>query len=225
MIGSFKKLAAIALSLGLSTLAGRAHASAVTFGGWDISSDPGISLSISGVNGSQVLVIENKSVTFSNGIPLGVTFTQASPGAVSSVEFATETIGNATGSDWTGFQFSLTGAATFDGIANVFAPPFGTGVNYSSVQLNAMRNLLSYTGSQSDGATSSWGSSNPGDDLLIDAVPTTGEPFASFTLTESPQGVSSKVVPLPAAAWQSLPVLLLLAVIPAARKTLSKTRA
>ena len=225
MIGSFKKLAAIALPLGLSLFAGHAQAVPVAFGGWEISSDPGINLTITGVNSNQVLVIENKSVTFSNGIPLGVTFTQVSSGAVSSVEFATETIGNATGSDWTGFQFGLSGAATFDGIANVFAPPFGTGVNYSSVQLNAMRNLLTYTGSQSSGATSNWGSSNPGDDLLIDAVPTDTEPFASFTLTESPQGVSSKVVPLPAAAWQSLPVLLLLAVIPAARKALGKARA
>lgn len=225
MTGSFKKIAAVVMSLGLSSLMGHAKAAVVTFGGWDISSDPGISLTITGVNSSQVLVIQNKSVTFTNGVPLGITFTQESADAVSSIQFATETIGNATGSDWTGFQFSLNGAARFDGVGNVFAPPFGTGVNYTSVQLNALRDLLTYTGSQSNGATSNWGSSNPGDDLLIDAVPTGSEPFASFTLTESPQGVSSKVVPLPAAAWQSLPVLLLLGVVPVAKKKLAKSRA
>jgi hypothetical protein len=225
MIGSFRKFAAGMLALGFGSVIGHANAVPVSFGGWQVTPDAGVNLTITGVNSNQVLIIQNKSVTFSNGTPLGVTFTQVSSDAVPSIEFATETIGNATGSTWTGFTFSLSGAATFDGISNVFAPPFGTGVNYTSVNLSSMHTLLSYSGSQSEGATSNWGSSNPGDDLLIDAIPTSGEPFASFTLEESPEGVSSKVVPLPAAAWESLPVLLLLGVIPAARKKLAKVRA
>jgi len=224
MIGSFKKVAAAMLLLGFSSVVGHANAAPVV-GGWEITSDPGVSLTVTGVNSNQVLVIQNKSVTFSDGTPLGVTFTQVSSDAVSSIEFATETIGNATGSTWTGFQFSVSGDARFDGITNTFVPPFGTGVNYTTVNLSSLHTVLTYIGSQSDGATSDWGSTNPGDDLLIDALPTAGEPFASFTLTESPQGVSSKVVPLPAAAWQSLTGLAVLAVIPAARKKLSAVRA
>ncbi len=141
--------------------------------------------------------------------------------ADSSIEIllATESIKNATGTDWNSFQFALSGAAVFDGVGDVFVPQFGTGVDYSSVNLLPGHVLLNYTGSQSNGSTSFWGSSNIGDDLLIDPQLTDG--LVSFSLSETPTGSAPPppgVVPLPTAAWQSLLGLLALAAVHVTRR-------
>ncbi|MGD0540156.1 MAG: hypothetical protein ABSB33_01430 [Tepidisphaeraceae bacterium] len=225
MSGLIKNAVSAALSLVLGLALSHANAASVnlqggdptTLGGWQISTDPGVTASGLSVNG-QTLVIQNEAVTFTDGNPQGITFTQVNTDAVPFIEIATETIGNSTGSDWTSFKFALSGSATFDGISNVFAPPFGTGVNYTTVDLNAPRTMVTYTGSQLDGASSSWGSSNPGDDLLIDGNPVTPDPFASFVLDESTQGFVSEVVPAPLAAWQCLVALLALGLAPALRR-------
>jgi hypothetical protein len=202
--------ASINLSGGQSTI----------LGGWQIGTDPNVSVTGISVSG-QTLIIQNESATFTNGIPQGLTFIQISSAVpVPFIQISTNTVSNASGSNWTGFQYTLSGSASFDGITNVFTPPFGTGVNYLNLDLSPSRNLLTYTGSQLGGSTSNWGSNNPGDDLLIDGNPSTGAPFASFTLDESPQGVVSEVVPVAPAAWQFLVGLMAVGAVPMLRKAM-----
>lgn len=226
MSGFFLKAASAALAVALASGASRAIAISVDIaggtsadvGGWQITTDPGVTLTGVLLN-STTLLIDNKSETFSNGAGQSVSFTQIDADAAPSIEFATATIQNSTGSDWTGFNFSVTGPAVFDGVGNVFAPPLSSGVNYTSVTLNITHNLLAYSGAQSNGATSNWGSNNPGDDLLIDATTSSEAPFADFSLQESPVGASiSQVVPAPSAAGLSLAGLLVLGLMSIARK-------
>jgi PEP-CTERM motif len=99
---------------------------------------------------------------------------QPVPGAVpaTNMDITSEAVTNSSASDWNAFHFSLVNlaspSATFDGIANVFVPPFGPGVNYTTVSLTAGNTFLTYGGTQLAGSTSTWGSANPGDNLLID---------------------------------------------------------
>ncbi|MGD0462533.1 MAG: hypothetical protein ABSB74_08595 [Tepidisphaeraceae bacterium] len=225
MSGLLKNTLSAALSLVLGLALNHANGASVNLqggdptalGGWQITPDPAVTASGISVNG-QTLVIQNEAMTVTGANPQGITFTQVSANAVPFIEIATETIGNSTGSDWTSFAFSLSGSAAFDGISNVFVPPFGTGVNYTTVDLSIPRTLVTYTGSQLNGATSNWGSSNPGDDLLIDGNPAATDAFPSFSLDQSPQGFVSEVIPAPLAAWQSLVALLALACVPALRR-------
>jgi hypothetical protein len=191
-----------------------------TIGGWEIATDPNVSATGISVS-SDTLIIQNESATFTDGNPQGLNFFQVSADAVPFIQISTNTVGNASGSNWTGFQYTLSGSGGFDGITNVFTPPIGTGVNYITLDLNPARTLLAYSGSQLGGSTSNWGSNNPGDDLLIDGNPTASEaPFASFTLDESPQGFVSEVVPVAPAAWQFLVGLIAVGIIPTARKAM-----
>jgi hypothetical protein len=224
MSGLFKSIAPVAMSLALGlTLNAKGAAvnlgagGTTTLGGWQINLDPGVSASGISVSGD-TLLIQNESAAFTNGDPQGITFLQVSADAAPFIEVATATIGNASGNEWTGFQYTLSGSGSFDGISNVFAPPFSAGVNYTSVTLNPSRTILGYTGSQLEGSSATWGSSNPGDDLLIDGNPTTETPLASFALDESPQGFISEVVSVPQAAWQSLVGLLAVGFLPKLRK-------
>lgn len=228
MSGLFKKVvpAALIVAVGFALNANGVTVNltggqTATVGGWQIGTDPNVSATDIFIDG-QTLIIQNESATFTDGNPQGINFFQVSADALPFIEIATNTVGNASGSNWTGFQYTLSGSASFDGITNVFTPPFGTGVNYISLDLNPARNLLTYGGSQLGGSTSAWGSTNPGDDLLADGNPTDGDgiPFASFTLDESPQGVVGEVVPVAPAAWQFLVGLLAIGIIPTARKAM-----
>jgi hypothetical protein len=215
---------AAALSLILSAGAARSYATPVTVvggnsttvGGWQISPDPGITLNVTGVNSNQTLVIQNESATFTGNSPLSVSFKQVGADAASSVDLLTAAIADSTGSDWTGFVFGLTGSATFESVSDVFAPPLGTGVDYTSAQLGVARTTVKYSGSQLNGATSDWGGNSPGDELLVSANPSTGSDsssYADFTLEQSPAGAVSEVVNGPLASWQSLAGLLVVAVL------------
>jgi hypothetical protein len=217
MSGLFKKSLAAALFLGLGSAIN--HANGATLGGWQITTSANAAVSGISVTGGNTLLIATAPVTFSDGNPQNISFTQVSADAVPFIEVASQIITNLSGSNWTGFQFALSGGtSSFDGISNVFAPPLSPGVNYTTVTLNPARTLLAYSGSQLDGGSALWGSSNPGDDLLIDGNPTVGTPFTSFSLDESPQGSIGPIVPAPAAAWQCLATLLALGFIPTVRK-------
>src|SRR5208337_3392743 len=171
----FKTGVTAALSLILSAGAARSYGTPITVvggnsttvGGWQISPDPGITLNVTGVNSDQPLVIQNESATFSGNSPLSVSFKQVGADAAPSVDLLTAAIADSTGSGWTKFVFALTGSATFESVSDVFAPPLGTGVDYTSAQLGVARITVKYSGSQLSGATSDWGSGNSGDDLLV----------------------------------------------------------
>ncbi len=228
MSGFLFKTASTALALVLSVGAAGSMAASVSIsggssadvGGWQIAPGSGVTLTgVSFDSDTNTLLIQNKSETFSSGAGELISFTQVDADAAPSIEIATASIQNSTGFDWTGFEFSVTGSALFDGVGNVFVPPFSTGVNYTSVTLSPDHSLLTYTGTQSNGAAANWGSSNSGDDLLIDATPSSEAPFADFSLEESPVYVAAgPVVPTPLAAWLSLAGLLVVGLMPVARK-------
>jgi hypothetical protein len=178
-----------------------AGGNSTTVGGWQISPDPGINLNITGVNSNPALVVQNESATFDNNGPLNVTFKQLSADAVAIIDFQGATIDNATGQDWSGFNFSLTGSALFDGLSNVFVPPQSPGVNYNIASLNAPT-IVKYTGTQLSDTVSTWGGTTSNDELLVTAEPSDNLANAStFVLGQTP---IINEVHAPLAAWQSL---------------------
>jgi hypothetical protein len=227
MFGLLRKAAPAVVALVLGFGVGRSPAATVNIaggasadvGGWLIAPDLGASLTgVSFDSTTDIVSIQNKSETISGGSAPGISFTQLSSDAATNIELATETIRNSTGSDWTGYQFSLSGSALFGSVTEVFASPAGTGIDYISATLSLQHMVVSYIGDQLNGATANWGGSSADDDLLIDASTSPEAPFAAFSLAESPQSSDSEVVPLPSAVWQILIGLLTLAFIPSLRK-------
>jgi hypothetical protein len=218
MNGILKKAAAAAFAIALGFGASSASAAAIvidpgtsaTVDGWLISPGNGIGLSAEAMGNTLVL---EKTANFPGLESAQIGFLKVS-GTASTIEFDNEAITNSGPGAWSGFQFLLlnTGSpmATFAGVSNVFVPPIGTGVDYTSFNLNSAKNNLTYSGSQGSMTISDWGSSTPGDDLLIDTNGAT-----SFSFDEVPIGA---VVPLPAAAWQGLVGLLGLGAIAMTRK-------
>jgi hypothetical protein len=213
-------MAGLTLIMGLGI--GRAQAITIVGGtsavvdSWNNS--PAVGITIDAEAGAGGLVI-NKTAGFTSDSGLGISFQQTDADASKQVQFATESITNSTGSDWTGFQFALSGDATIDSVSDVFAPPIGTGVNYMSVDLNGPQTMVTYSGSQLNGATSTWGDVTTADSLLIDAGSSATAPFASFTLTESPIG-GTTAVPTPSPLWLSAGGLMVLGLMPGVRKQL-----
>jgi hypothetical protein len=212
----FKTSVAAALSLLLGTAALSASAASIsvaggnstTVGGWQISPAPGINLNITGVS-SQTLLIQNETATFDGAGPLNVTFKQLSDNAVAMIEFQGASIDNATGADWTGFTFVLSGSASFESLSDVFVPPAGQGYDYENASLTSAT-TVKYAGTQLSGVVSTWRGTTASDDLLIAADPSTSTADASFALMQAP--VISEVRS-PLAAWQSLAGLLFVILI------------
>jgi hypothetical protein len=107
-----------------------------------------------------------------------MTFLQTSSNPDTIIDFTSETIGNDTGSNWSGFDFyllsSLGGPAKF---ANEFLLPTG----YTAESMDAADDSLLYSGLQRNGSVVTWGSSKTGDFLQINAPVGTG-----FTLKQLP---------------------------------------
>jgi hypothetical protein len=235
MSGLLQK-AVVAAALALSFGFGAAHCDAIAIdiaggtsvnvGGWQVA--PGLGITLNGVSfdgTTDTLTIQNNAAAFSSGTPFEITFTQTAASAAPSILFSTASIQNLTTSTWTGFNFTVSGAAIFDGVGNVFIPPLSSGVNYSSVNLSIDHTMLSYVGSQAPGSTSSWGGTTLTDELLIDALPASDAPFASFTVDEAPTGVSSaEAVAAPSSAWLSLVGLAVVAGIPRLRRATVRVR-
>ena len=186
------------------------NTSPATIDGWTISwPSPGVGLAITqdGTNANQVNVEKSATFTAPNqGYQITFVPTVSTPTANVFV-IPDESIINATGKSFSGFSFILlntgTADATFGGpLTPGFIPPTGPGYDYTSVSLVNGKTELDYTGTQANGATSFWGDGNPnsgGDNLVIDA------PAGSvFSLKELSVSGGGNVVPVPAAAWQSL---------------------
>jgi hypothetical protein len=220
MFCGFRKVY-VAAGAALFALGGLSAASAVagtiqntspaTIDGWTISWGTGVGLVITqDTNANQVDVEKTATFTAPNQ-GLQITFSPTGgPVAEISTTTATqfvipdETIVNHTGSSFSAFSFILLNKtstlATFDSVARTFIPPTGSGYDFSTVNLTSGNTILTYTGTQGDGVTSFWGNGDPsaaGDNLLIDAP--AGSDFSLKELSSA-----GSVVPLPAAAWQSL---------------------
>ncbi len=186
--------------------------SPVSIDGWDISWSTGVGLAIVQDSSSADEVDIEKTATFTapnQGYQITFAPVSGYTGTVAT-EFVIpdETIVNDTGSSFNGFSFAILNTtstlATFDSVGRTFIPPTGTGYNYTSVSLSPGNTVLTYVGTQGNGVTSFWGDGDPsasGDNLLIDAP--AGSDFSLKELSSSGSG-PGPVVPLPAAAWQSL---------------------
>jgi MYXO-CTERM domain-containing protein len=187
--------------------------------GWNITAPTGVSLSVT-TNDNELFIEKSANFTEPNqGFQVGFQAVANGGSLATSIDFTDETIQNNTGQAFSGFDFILlnTGSsnATFPSNSNVFKPPSGTGYAYTSVNLNSAGDLLSYTGTQDAGSTSSWGSAAAGDNLLIDAP--AGADFSLKELSESGGGGGVSSVPLPSATSQSLAGLVGLALFGAIR--------
>jgi hypothetical protein len=186
--------------------------------GWNITAPTGVSLTVTSSD-NEIFVEKAANFTVPNqGFQIAFQPVAGATGA-SSIDFTDETVQNNTGQAFSGFDFILMNIgspnATFDGVANVFAAPSGTGYSYSgTINLNSTKDILSYTGNQNAGTTSDWGSATPGDNLLIDTP--AGSDFSLKELSMSGGGGGGgggSAVPMPAAAWQSLASLAALGLI------------
>jgi hypothetical protein len=163
-----------------------------TVGGWTITAAGDTALVV--FTSNTTLYVE-KFAAFTGMAPASISFVPGA-GADSSIEVTSELITNETGTNWTGFTFSLSGGATFDSLGNSFNPPIGNGSTNSYTSVAFGSTSIAYTGTQNNTLTSSWGNGD-GSFLLIDS---TG---GSFNFIETPQD-APVVVPLPSAAWQTL---------------------
>jgi hypothetical protein len=219
-------LAGFSAVLGLMSSASKAATVVSDIGGsgWTATFS-GLSLTADPTQPSGQLDVE-KGATFlpSNaGEGLLITFTQTSASATGLIDFTNESITNATGSTWSGFDFILlnsNASASFVSSANSpFAPPAGMFTTVSVTSVDGNPTVVYGGGSQANFATSLWGIGADGD-LIIDANPL--GIGTTFTFKEVP--VTGPLVPLPAAAWQGLAGLLGLGLI-AKAKSLKKLMA
>jgi hypothetical protein len=219
-------LAGFSAVLGLMSSASKAATVVSDIGGsgWTATFS-GLSLTADPTQPSGQLDVE-KGATFlpSNaGEGLLITFTQTSASATGVIDFTNESITNATGSTWSGFDFILlnsNASASFVSSANSpFAPPAGMFTTVSVTSVDGNPTVVYGGGSQANFATSLWGIGADGD-LIIDANPL--GIGTTFTFKEVP--VTGPLVPLPAAAWQGLAGLLGLGLI-AKAKSLKKLMA
>ena len=165
-------------------------------GGWNINGSNVISFTATsgGPDTLNITCMENFS---SNTYGLLMTFLQTSSSPDTIINFTSETIGNDTGTNWSGFDFylltSLNGPAK---LTNEFLLPTG----YTGETINLADDSLNYTGSQPNGSVVTWGSSRPGDFLQINAPVGT-----TFTLKQLPVK-GSPSVPEPASVATLLTV-------------------
>ena len=214
-----KAAAALAvLSLGMITSAKAASVDLSAFG-WMADTDPGIDLTILSTSNNGITLALEKNAIFTSTAPLNITFRQVSSSAVANIAIDDETIVNDSGSNFTGFTFSVSGGTSNNGAvphfdqaasAGFLTDPFATG-SYSSDSTS----LSATGGTLTSGAFSSniWHPGLNAGDLTIAAAPfTSGNVNQSFVFTEIPQ-TATQAIPLPAAAWTSLSGLLGLGIL------------
>jgi hypothetical protein len=175
--------------------------------GWTISwPTPGVGLAITqdGANANQVDIEKSATFTAPNQ-GFQISFVPGSNPTADTFVLPDETINNMTGKSFSGFSFILinTGSvnATFGGVSPGFIPPTGPGYDFTTVTLANGKTELDYKGTQGNGVTSFWGNGDPssnGDNLVIDA------PAGSVFSLKELSVAGGEVIPVPAAAWQSL---------------------
>ncbi len=203
--------------------------SPVAIDGWNVSWSTGVDLAVSQDATTSTQVDLAKTATFTapnQGFQIAFAPISGFTGtAATQFVIPNESIVNNTGAAFNGFSFVLLNTtsklATFDSIGRTFTPPTGTGFNFTAKSLTSGNTILTFTGTQGNGVTSTWGNgdaSSSGDNLMIDAPAGSG-----FSLKELPSSGGGPPgppigVPTPSAAWQSLAGLGGLALIGFGRK-------
>ncbi len=221
------------LSAGLLAVGGlrvsEAPAAVSTFGGWqaewsntlDNADGTYVTLTVLGLRNGQWVAMEKVAVfadpASRSGIgAIEINFTQISPNAVPQLVITQENITNATGVDWTGFNFSITGGVAgsaglphfdLDGTFNNSAPfsinPFElTGATTEvTTEATVVRGIELGNGTLADGAI--WWPGVPKGSLVIVSSPNLNGPMQSFRFIEQPR-ITESPIPEPASATAAL---------------------
>jgi len=189
---TFAGIGAIAAMLGMAAPAGAAQiTSGQNVDGYVISFPSQIALFVD-PSPAGTLKLE-KVASFGSIGGLVITFDKVSANAPSTIDINTENITNHTGSDWGGFIFALINLGTNGTFTSKFN---GAPAGFNGGAFSSGNTMVTYSGFQANGATSTW-TSNP--DLVISFADASGV----LNFKELPVGV-----PLPASAWQGLVGLL-----------------
>jgi hypothetical protein len=212
MLRSYRKVAIAvgAMAAGFGSLRGASAApvliendESAIVDGWNITAPAGVALTVT-TSGNTIDI--EKAANFTGPYEsLQVAFqpVAGASGPATSIDFTNETILDNTGSPFNGFSFLLLNIggvnATFSGdiFVNAIGPTPGS--------LDGALDSLAYVGTQAD-------------DLYISAPA-----GSAFTLDEVPS-LGGGVVPIPAAAWQSLVGLAGLGVVGTVRRRLKLRR-
>ena len=185
-------IGAFAAMLGLAS-PGRAQTltSGETIDGYKITFPSGIGLFADTANADE-LVLE-KTAVFTHDSGLVITFDKVSNSAPSSIQINTENITNHTGGDWGAFIMAVINTGTSATITSILP----NGIGGSAGVVSSDQTMVTYSGFQAAGDTSTW--SGP-DNLVINFSDASG---SVINFKELPVGV-----PLPASAWMGLVGLL-----------------
>lgn len=199
-----------------------APAAVSLFGGWqaewsnahESSDGTYVTLTVLGLRDGQWVALE-KVAAFAdpageNGIgSINITFTQISPNAVPKLVIAQENITNASGTFWTGFNFSISGgiqgsaglphfdmAESFSGPSPFNVQPFE--LTGTTTEGGVVRSIELGNGILADDEI--WWPGVPKGSLVILASPNPTGPSQSFVFIEQPRTTDPPPVPEPASA-------------------------
>lgn len=199
-----------------------APAAVITFGGWEAewsdslnnSNGTHVSLTVLGFREGQWIALQKVAVfadaAGENGIEsIDIHFTQISSNAVSKIVIAQENITNATGTFWTGFNFSISGGIAgsaglphFDMNESFYSPaPFNVEpfeLTGTTSEAGVVRGIELGNGILADGNI--WWPGIPKGSLVIMASPNPTGPKQSFTFIEQPRTETPPPVPEPTSA-------------------------
>lgn len=199
-----------------------APAAVISFGGWQAewsdslnkSDGTHVSLTVLGFRDGQWVALQKVAVFADpdgkNGInSIDINFTQISPNAVSKLVIAQENITNASGTFWTGFNFSISGGIAgsaglphFDMDESFYNPtPFNVEpfeLTGTTAESGVVRGIELGNGILADGDI--WWPGIPKGSLVIMASPNLTGPKQSFTFIEQPLIEEPPPVPEPASA-------------------------
>jgi hypothetical protein len=199
-----------------------ASAAVITFGGWQAewsdslnqSDGSSVALTLLSSSDGQWIALQKVAVFADpagrDGLDsIDINFTQISPNAVPKIVIAQENVTNASGTFWTGFNFSISGGVAgsaglphFDMDESFYNPsPFNvspfelTGTTSDS---GVVRGIELGNGLLADGGI--WWPGIPKGALVIMASPNLTGPKQSFTFIEQPRIEDTPPVPEPASA-------------------------
>jgi len=214
---------AVAGLFSLALSAGPAEAASQLLGdsGWRVHFGSGLNIRFDGVTNDRAEVKIEKIAQFTDpfdrgvGPTLEVTFEQVSFDAVPFISVEAESVLNQTGSNWAGFNFSLTEATNGAGTNVKFDETKTFGDDdpfkidpFTTFDFNSeLTNLEVGGGSLANGDVWLPGSGNGAGELVIFAAPVSSGTKRAFFFKEQP------IIPLPAAAWTGLVSLVGLGVV------------
>jgi hypothetical protein len=177
---------------------------------WDSSADSFLGLNVDGVSSSTVFLEKGLNYTAaanSDGTfdPVTITFQQTSADALPFIAINDEAVSNNSGSDWSGFRFTLANAA-FDTAGSRVGQSGGFSIDpFTNHVFSSGDTVLDVSGATvADGQV--WFPGIASGNLLVIAPHGADSVLPSFSLGEMPIGGGSTppAIPLPPAFWSGL---------------------